>query len=53
MVKKDLIKNLEALLIAWKFPKDVIEKYKTLKIIEIFDWQAECLQIDEVLGILY
>jgi DNA polymerase theta len=44
-----LEKDLEALLTKWKFPKDVIEKYKTLKILEIFDWQAECLQIKGVL----
>lgn len=44
-----LDKCLETLLTKWKFPKDVIEKYKSSKILEIFDWQAECLQIQEVL----
>jgi hypothetical protein len=47
-----MVKNLEELLISWKFPKNVIEKYKSLQIIDIFDWQSECLQIDEVLGTL-
>ena len=49
-IKIDSNRNLESLLLKWKFPKDVIEKYKSLKILEIFDWQAECLQIQEVLG---
>lgn len=42
--------NLESILKEWQFPKNIIEKYKALKILEIFDWQAKCLQIDKVLG---
>ncbi len=45
-----MVKNLEELLVNWKFPKNVVEKYKSIHITEIFDWQSECLQIQEVLG---
>ena len=44
-----LTNKLETILHGWKFPLDIIEKYKSLKIVEIFDWQAECLNNYEVL----
>ena len=47
---KILNNNLELLLKEWSFPINIIEKYKALKITEIFDWQVECLQIDQVLS---
>ena len=43
-------KNLEKILSRWRFPEDIIEKYKILGIKEIFDWQYECLSIASISG---
>jgi hypothetical protein len=43
--------NLETILKRWKFPNDIIAKYKSLGIINIFEWQSECLHIEDVLGL--
>lgn len=42
--------NLENILKKWKFPQTIIEKYKSIGIIDIFDWQAECLNNKEISG---
>jgi hypothetical protein len=43
--------NLEIILKSWRFPNDIIAKYKSLGIINIFEWQSECLHIEPVLGL--
>ena len=40
--------NLETILTSWKFPKNIIEKYKIIGINEIFEWQAECLNVSGI-----
>lgn len=42
--------NLETILKKWKFPQTIIEKYKSIGIIDIFDWQAECLSNKQITG---
>lgn len=42
--------KLEKILSNWKFSKNIIDKYKSIGINEIFDWQSECLSINSVLG---
>lgn len=42
--------KLETILLNWKFSKNIIEKYKSIGINEIFDWQAECLNLNTVLS---
>ncbi len=37
--------NLKSILGNWKFPQDVIDKYESIKIFEVFEWQAECLNL--------
>ena len=43
--------NLESILTKWKFPRSIIEKYKSKGIDEIFEWQAECLNTSRVSGL--
>jgi hypothetical protein len=43
-----LEKSLQAILKKWKFPPSIIEKYNSVGIHEIFEWQAECLSNDLV-----
>ena len=45
---KKLETNLEIILNSWKFPKNIIDKYKSIGIKEIFEWQAECLNVQNI-----
>jgi HD-like signal output (HDOD) protein len=45
MDSKNINKSLKTILNNWKFPQDVIDKYESIKIFEVFEWQAECLQL--------
>jgi hypothetical protein len=49
-MKDNSNRNLEVILNDWKFPQDIIEKYKILGIKEIFEWQQECLSKRSVSG---
>ena len=42
--------NLTNILKKWKFPQDVINKYESIGIFEVFEWQAECLELNSKLG---
>ena len=42
--------NLNQILTKWKFPEDVIEKYASIGIVDVFEWQAECLILNSNLG---
>ena len=42
--------RLETILSSWDFKKNLIEKYRTIGIDRIFDWQAECLNQPNVLS---
>uniref|UniRef100_A0A8D0GH93 DNA polymerase theta n=1 Tax=Sphenodon punctatus TaxID=8508 RepID=A0A8D0GH93_SPHPU len=45
-----LLKQLGALLLAsWGLPQAVLEKYHSLGVIRMFEWQAECLMLGQVL----
>lgn len=46
-----LEKNLKSILKKWKFPSSIIKKYEEKGIVEIFDWQAQVLNNDQVSGI--
>ncbi|XP_009982815.1 PREDICTED: DNA polymerase theta-like, partial [Tauraco erythrolophus] len=37
------------LLASWGLPKAVLEKYHSLGVVQMFDWQAECLMLGQVL----
>lgn len=37
------------LLSSWGLPKPVLEKYQSLGVHRMFEWQAECLTLDKVL----
>ncbi|XP_054668721.1 DNA polymerase theta isoform X2 [Grus americana] len=37
------------LLASWGLPKAVLEKYHSLGIVQMFEWQAECLMLGQVL----
>ncbi|XP_029113993.1 DNA polymerase theta [Scleropages formosus] len=37
------------LLTSWGLPKPVLEKYQSLGVMRMFEWQAECLTLGEVL----
>ncbi|XP_009578523.1 PREDICTED: DNA polymerase theta, partial [Fulmarus glacialis] len=37
------------LLASWSLPKAVLEKYHSLGVVQMFEWQAECLMLGEVL----
>nr|XP_009940090.1 PREDICTED: DNA polymerase theta [Opisthocomus hoazin] len=37
------------LLASWGLPKAVLEKYHTLGVVQMFEWQAECLMLGHVL----
>ncbi|MGH0157782.1 UNVERIFIED_CONTAM: hypothetical protein FKN15_034396 [Acipenser sinensis] len=37
------------LLSSWGLPKTVLEKYKSLGVVRMFEWQAECLTLGRVL----
>ena len=52
MESKNLNKNLKSILNSWNFPQDVIDKYESIKIVDVFDWQAECLHLNSKLGML-
>ncbi|XP_070791412.1 DNA polymerase theta [Pituophis catenifer annectens] len=42
--------NSDKLLLAnWGLPKTVLEKYHGLGVVRMFQWQAECLMVDQVL----
>ncbi|XP_009458832.1 PREDICTED: DNA polymerase theta [Nipponia nippon] len=37
------------LLASWGLPKAVLEKYRSLGVVQMFEWQAECLTLGQVL----
>uniref|UniRef100_A0A493T3V0 DEAD/DEAH-box helicase domain-containing protein n=1 Tax=Anas platyrhynchos platyrhynchos TaxID=8840 RepID=A0A493T3V0_ANAPP len=37
------------LLASWGLPKAVLEKYHSLGVVQMFEWQAECLMLGQVL----
>uniref|UniRef100_A0A8C3JSL2 DNA polymerase theta n=1 Tax=Calidris pygmaea TaxID=425635 RepID=A0A8C3JSL2_9CHAR len=37
------------LLASWGLPKEVLEKYHSLGVVQMFEWQAECLMLGQVL----
>ncbi|XP_068554476.1 DNA polymerase theta isoform X3 [Anas acuta] len=37
------------LLASWSLPKAVLEKYHSLGVVQMFEWQAECLMLGQVL----
>uniref|UniRef100_A0A663FJD2 DEAD/DEAH-box helicase domain-containing protein n=1 Tax=Aquila chrysaetos chrysaetos TaxID=223781 RepID=A0A663FJD2_AQUCH len=37
------------LLASWGLPKAVLEKYRSLGVVQMFEWQAECLMLGQVL----
>ncbi|NXW83630.1 DPOLQ polymerase, partial [Alopecoenas beccarii] len=37
------------LLASWGLPKAVLEKYHSLGVVQMFEWQAECLMLGRVL----
>ncbi|NXX18667.1 DPOLQ polymerase, partial [Podargus strigoides] len=37
------------LLASWGLPKAVLEKYQSLGVVQMFEWQAECLMLGHVL----
>ncbi|NXY69634.1 DPOLQ polymerase, partial [Glareola pratincola] len=37
------------LLASWGLPKVVLEKYHSLGVVQMFEWQAECLMLGQVL----
>lgn len=37
------------LLSSWGLPKPVLEKYQSLGVKQMFEWQAECLTLGKVL----
>ncbi|XP_050826998.1 DNA polymerase theta isoform X1 [Serinus canaria] len=37
------------LLASWDLPKAVLEKYHSLGVVQMFEWQAECLMLGQVL----
>ncbi|KAM6382615.1 LOW QUALITY PROTEIN: DNA polymerase theta [Alca torda] len=37
------------LLASWGLPKAVVEKYHSLGVVQMFEWQAECLMLGQVL----
>ncbi|XP_062369010.1 DNA polymerase theta [Cinclus cinclus] len=37
------------LLASWGLPKEVLEKYHSLGVVRMFEWQAECLMLGQVL----
>jgi hypothetical protein len=43
-------KKLSLILRDWKFPLDIIEKYKILGIHEIFEWQRDCISNTHISG---
>ena len=43
-------KNLKSILSKWKFPVSISKKYEEKGIVEIFDWQADCLNNVQVSG---
>ncbi|XP_059677103.1 DNA polymerase theta [Gavia stellata] len=46
-VPEDLSDKL--LLASWGLPKAVLEKYHSLGVVQMFEWQAECLMLGQVL----
>ena len=42
--------DIELILTKWHFPQQLVDKYKSLGIVNIFAWQAECLSIPLVNG---
>ncbi|XP_009868767.1 PREDICTED: DNA polymerase theta-like, partial [Apaloderma vittatum] len=46
-VPEDLADKL--LLASWGLPKAVLEKYHSLGVVQMFEWQAECLMLGQVL----
>lgn len=47
-LKIDSTKDLR-LLSSWNLPKSIVNEYKKKNVIEMFDWQVECLQNSKVL----
>jgi DNA polymerase theta len=43
--------NLSSILSIWNFPETIINKYESLNIKEIFQWQLECLNTQGVLNL--
>lgn len=37
------------LLASWGLPEPVLEKYHSLGVVQMFEWQAECLMLGQVL----
>lgn len=51
MMEKTFVTNkLDILLKKWNFPQSIIDNYKSNGIIEIFEWQNDCLNNSLVLG---
>ncbi|XP_054244104.1 DNA polymerase theta [Indicator indicator] len=46
-VPEDLADKL--LLASWSLPKAVLDKYHSLGVVQMFEWQAECLMLGQVL----
>ena len=48
--EKPIDTNLSSILKKWQFPQDIIEKYESVGIVDVFEWQAECLSLNSKLG---
>ena len=48
--KTNIETNLANILNKWKFPQNIIDKYKSLGISDVFQWQAECLSKNSNIG---